>query len=108
MNKQKLEQLLCLVVIALVIEFILGTGVSLFINKMAASRSYSDSSFWLFTVLPIFKLFLAHIVGAVLGWWLYTVSDVKKNLWFFLGLFAVWWALLVFALFKYTEKEKVA
>ncbi|WNO11661.1 hypothetical protein [Teredinibacter sp. KSP-S5-2] len=103
MNREKVEQLVVLVVIATVVEISVGAVLSFYMNKLMASGSsvLMESENFIFAIAPAIKIIAVQFVGLFIGWWLYTVTEARRELWFLLGLIATWWGLVVYALYLY-------
>jgi len=111
-NKKDIEKLVLWLVIALFISTVFGQFLQSYMQSFIKNSSqFGLSSSW----IPPFGMshvdflnygiilvkVLSYATNVVIASWLFKISESKKYLWLALGFLASWWALAVFAYYKY-------
>ena len=109
MDRLSIEKLALWLVIALVIQYLVGQGASFYIqaqqdsaatdaeriHAMAQAMNYKEA----------YQIIVGLLVNAVISFWLYQQATTKKYLWAVLGFSAKWWALPIFAWWLYAGSQ---
>ncbi len=107
MKKLDIERLMILVVVAVGFETFLTSGLVFLSDYLVSTegpRIFRDSSWY--SIVTYMRAFPNLLIGIAIGYWLFSISETKRGLWFLLGLLAIWWSLAIYFLYIYADNNK--
>ena len=109
MTKPALLNLVKWLVLALGAQFLIERGWSLFALQQQSGATTDAERIRLLAEASAYQEVAAITVGLLVNFviaiWLYRQSSANRLLWAVLGLFAKWWALVLFALYVFTDDQ---